>query len=212
MILGKRMWPQIIDSMFWPFAMKAVSKRLNILQVDILGRKMGSILHSVEVKYIPVKSYNTLFCPTYVLDARLHIAGGAGPPKWELRSRIGVYLGHLTFQARIVALVWNSTTDRVSTQYHVIFEDDFYSVPYIKAGTFPPDWENLVKYSSEMSTTKYVNLADTWLNGQSIEGDTYHISDLFAIVTDHTKRPQTNTPGSPSPRKIIHTPNSDVDN
>ena len=26
---GIRMWPQMIDDMFWPFAMKAVSERLN---------------------------------------------------------------------------------------------------------------------------------------------------------------------------------------
>ena len=33
------------------------------------GRTPESILHCVEVQDIPVKSYHTLFCPTYVLDA-----------------------------------------------------------------------------------------------------------------------------------------------
>ena len=65
----------------------------------------------------------------------------------------------------------------------------------MEAGTLPPNWEDLVKYSSEMATTTDVELADTWLNGQSAEGATDQISDPFAIVTDHAKRPQTDTPG-----------------
>ena len=68
---GIRMWPQMIDDMFWPFSMKCLAKRLNSLQVDILGMTPEYILHGVEVQYIPVKSYHTPFCTTYVLIARL---------------------------------------------------------------------------------------------------------------------------------------------
>ena len=80
------MWHQMIDDMFWPFAMKAVAERLNTLQIDTLGRTPEYILHGIEVQEIPVKFYHTLFCTTYVLYARLQSAGGAGPPKWEPRS------------------------------------------------------------------------------------------------------------------------------
>ena len=94
--------------------MKAVDKRLNSLQVDILGQTPESTLHGFEVQDIPVKSYHTLFCFTYVLDARLQSSGGAGALKWESRSRILVYLGHSPFHAGIMDLVWNPTTGRVS--------------------------------------------------------------------------------------------------
>ena len=57
--------------------MKAVAERLNSLQVDILGRTLESIFHGVEVQDIPVNYYNTLLCPTYVLDMCLQSAGGA---------------------------------------------------------------------------------------------------------------------------------------
>ena len=100
--------------MFWPFSIKAVAERLNSLQVDLTRQAPESILHGVEIEDILVKSYHTLFCPTYVLDARLQSSGGAGPPKWEPRSRIGVYLEHSPLHARNVALVWNPTTGRVS--------------------------------------------------------------------------------------------------
>ena len=142
--------------------MKAIAEQLNSLKLEVIGRKPESILHGVEVKDIPVKSYHTLFCPTYVLDARLKSAGDEGPPKWEPRSRIGVYLGHLTFHAGSVALVWNPTTGRVSPQYHVVFNNYFSTVTYMEASTLPPNWEDLVKYSSDMDTTKDVNLEDTW--------------------------------------------------
>ena len=56
-----------------------------------MGQTPESILHNAQMEDIPVKSYHTLFYPTYVLDARLHNYGGAGPPKWEPHSRIGVY-------------------------------------------------------------------------------------------------------------------------
>ena len=85
-------WPQMIDDMFWPFTIKSVAKRQNSLQIDTLGRTPESILHGIEVQEIPVKLYRTLFCRTYVLDAVLQSAGGEGPPKWEPRSQIGVYI------------------------------------------------------------------------------------------------------------------------
>ena len=83
-----RMWPTIIDSMFWPFAMKAVAERHKKMQIDVMGRTPEYILHNVQIEEIPVKSYHTFLCPTYVLDARLQSSGGAVPPKWETCSRI----------------------------------------------------------------------------------------------------------------------------
>ena len=116
---------------------------------------------------IPVKSIHTLFIPIYVLDARLQNSGGAGPPKWEPRSRIGVYLGHSPFHAGSIALVWNPTTGRVIPQYHVLFDDEFSTAPYMEADNIPPNWENLVKNSSKISTAQDFALEDTWLRGQS---------------------------------------------
>ena len=96
---GMRMWPTMIDSMFCQFSMKAVSKRHNKMKIDMMGQTPKSILHKVQIKDNPVKSYHMLFCPTYVLDARLQSSGGLGPQKWEPHSHIGVYLGYSPFHA-----------------------------------------------------------------------------------------------------------------
>ena len=71
----RRMWPNMTDEMLWPFAITSVSERLNRLQVVLAGQTPESILNGVEIEDIPVKSYHTLFCPTYVLDAHLQTSG-----------------------------------------------------------------------------------------------------------------------------------------
>ena len=128
---GMRYWPQMIDTMFWPFAIKAQAERMNTLHMDLDGLTPEMKLYGLKKGEFPLQHYHTLFCPVYVLDARLQSAGGAGPPKWEPRSRIGVYLGHSPFHAGSVALVFNPTTGRVSPQFHVVFDDDFTTVPYM---------------------------------------------------------------------------------
>ena len=130
-----------------------------------LGRTPESILHSIDTEDIPVKLFHTLFFPGYFLDARLHSAGRYGPPKWEARSRIVMYLVHFPFRAGIMSLVWNPTTDRVSPQYHVVFNDNFTTVQYMGSGTIPTNWEDLATNLSEKATPNDVDLADSWVNG-----------------------------------------------
>ena len=67
---GIRMWPQMIDTMFWPFAFKAAAERHNCLSLNSQGLTPNAVLHGVPLDTIPVKTYPTLFCPVYVLDAR----------------------------------------------------------------------------------------------------------------------------------------------
>ena len=112
------------------------------------SRRANAIFYFEWSKFginIALKSFHTLFCPIYALDACLQGAGGAGPPKWELRSCIRVYLGHSLFHSGRHGLVRNPNTGRVSPQYHVLFDDDFSPVPLMEAGTIPTNWEDLVK-------------------------------------------------------------------
>jgi hypothetical protein len=89
---GMRMWPQMVDQMFWPFAIKAAAERMNSLDIDTDGHTPESKFYGVNIENIPVKIFHTIFCPSYVLDSRLHNAGSIRPPKWEPRSNICVYL------------------------------------------------------------------------------------------------------------------------
>jgi hypothetical protein len=72
---GMRMWPQIVDHMFWPFALKAAAERINSLHIDTDGHIPESKFYGVNIDNILVKTFHTMFCPCYVLDSRLHNAG-----------------------------------------------------------------------------------------------------------------------------------------
>ncbi len=133
-----RMWPQMVDQMFWLFAIKAAAERTDSLHIDSEGHTPESIVYGVNIENILVETFHTMFCSCYILDSRLHNAGSIGLPKWEPRSNICVYLGHSPFHARSVALVYNPSTGHVSPQYHVVFDNDFTTVLYMEAGTIPP--------------------------------------------------------------------------
>lgn len=211
---GIRMWPQMIDSMFWPFALKAYTERLNCLQLDSFGQTPESRMAGVSLQkqYVRVSHYHTLFCPVYVLDSRLQTAGGAGPPKWQPRSRIGVYLGHSPFHSGSVALVWNPRTGRVSPQFHCVFDDDFTTVGYMERGEVPPNWEDLCRNSYESAEDVDFDKAVEYI--QQTSGGSHrsfseslsesraqvppsepvtHMNDPFAIGSDQSNSNSSNT-------------------
>ena len=69
---------------------------------------------------------------------------------------MGIYLGLTPAHAANVALVLNPKTGLVSPQFHVVFNDNFTTVPHLWKGTFPPNWNNLVIGSWEKSTNEFL--------------------------------------------------------
>ncbi len=77
---GMHHWPQmVVTNMFWPFAIKAMAKHMNLLHVDDESNTTELLMYGVDLETIPIKNFHTLFCPIYVLDHRLQSAGGPGP-------------------------------------------------------------------------------------------------------------------------------------
>ena len=73
-----------------------------------------------------------------------------GLPKWDPRSQTaGLYVGMSPNHASSVALVLNLATGHVTLQYHVVFDDDFSTVQYLRTGERPPFWEELVRDNTE---------------------------------------------------------------
>jgi hypothetical protein len=206
----------MVDQMFWPFAIKAAAERMNSLHIDTDGHTPVSKFYSVNIENISVKTFHTIFCPRYILDSRLHNAGSIGPPKWEPRSNSCIYLGHSPFHARSVALVYNPSTGQVSLQYHVVFDDDFTTVPCMEAETIPPHWSDLLQSSSELASKQAFNLAQAWLGSTGLDNTDLQftdnpIVDPFAIVTDHHNSSKTkNTHLDQAPKSETTVYNSSV--
>ncbi|KAL7531514.1 hypothetical protein ACHAWF_003797, partial [Thalassiosira exigua] len=89
----------------------------------------------------------------------------AGAPKWEPRSRLGIYVGHSPHHAGSVALVLNPKTGLGSPQYHVVFDNDFSTIFDLRAGTVPKNWAQLVENSRERCVDGFYDVTKTWFEG-----------------------------------------------
>ena len=77
-------------------------------------------------------------CPVYVLDEILQV-NIAGLPKWEPRSREGIYLGQSPLHTGSLSLVLNPETCHVSLQFHLVFDYEFSTVSFMREDTIPPN-------------------------------------------------------------------------
>ena len=161
---AKRYWPEAITTMFWPYALLAACDAHNNWSVDENGKTPMMKLLNLDI-FPEMKFEHTFGFPVYILDSKLQ-SSGLGPPKWEPRSRLGIYLGRSPYHAGSVALVLNPRTGHVSPQYHLVFDDDFTTVPYLSNNTENPDvpshWQGLCESSTKCSTTESYDLNETW--------------------------------------------------
>ena len=123
------------------------------------GRTPYQTLTGSDQVKLDVSNFHTIGFPCYVLDHRLQ-SGNSMIPKWEPRARMGLYVGHSPSHAANVALIFNSYTGHISLQFHVIFDDNFMTVPYLRTAAIPPHWADLVKASSKLHI--YTRQVDTW--------------------------------------------------
>jgi hypothetical protein len=80
--------------------------------------------------------------PVYVLDPKLQ--QGKKLPRWQPRSRRGMFLGLIQEHSSEVPQVLNFSTGWITTQYHVVFDDLFTTVPSIYREHEPPShWDEL---------------------------------------------------------------------
>ena len=176
----------MIAVLLWPFAYKYEELLYNNLHLDTKCLSPAQKFCS-SIQTMPLKDIHTWGCPCYVLDFRLQT--GKMISKWEPRSRLGVYLGHSPCHAGSVALVLNPRTLHVSPQFHVIFDDDFSTVPYLASHDVPPNWLQLVE-KAEIATENDYDLAKNWIDSQK-EQTQYLINqegDLPAITEDENAK------------------------
>ena len=77
-------------------------------------------------------------------------------------SSAGIYLGHSPFNKGSVAQVLNAATVHVSDVFHVVFDDEFSTVNFMREVTIPPTWTYLVQHSSQSYALENIDLKNTW--------------------------------------------------
>jgi len=123
---AKRKWRGVAATALWPYATQAIIERHNRLSLDEDGRSLIEKFSNI-VDNIDPTDFHTWGCPVFILDAANQ--GSIGTSKWEPRSHIGIYLGNSPCHAGSVALVLNLCTGHVSPQFHVVFDDEFSTIP-----------------------------------------------------------------------------------
>ena len=60
----------------------------------------------------------------------------------------------------------NPKTVLLSPQFHLLFDDNFETVPHLCAGTVPENWAYLVTNSRDKSTEGFYDTTKTWFDGE----------------------------------------------
>jgi hypothetical protein len=63
---------------------------------------------------------------------------------------MGLYVRRSPSHAANVALIFNPHTGHISPQFHVVSDDDFTTVPFLRPSQIPPFWAELIHTSSKL--------------------------------------------------------------
>jgi hypothetical protein len=108
-------------------------------------------------------------CPVYILDPK--VQQGQKLPRWQPRSRQGIFMGLSKQHTSEVPQVLNIATGSITTQFHVVFDDQFTTVNSIaREEEAPCHWEELFLENSVQVITDYPDnyLHNDWLTKEEI--------------------------------------------
>ena len=152
LIHAQHRWPKAIDAHLWPYALRVANEVHN--STATLGRedfKSPFELFAKSEVTPNLNHFQPFGCPVFVLDNKMQ--SGKKLPKWEVRSRMGVYLGMSMQHARSVALILNLKTGHVSPQFHVTFDPKFETVRQSMGNLSPPsEWQKICGFTTSSAT------------------------------------------------------------
>ena len=145
----------------------------------------------------------------YILDP--HLQAGQKLPRWQPRSKRGVFMGFSHLHSSEVRLVLNLDTGSITPQYHVVFDDHFSTVSSVERENDPPDnWAELclenatyipnetVKSTNETSQVMPNTLDLEWLTPN--EQEWAHRAMARKEVIRDTMIPSTTTAPTSTPK------------
>ena len=201
-------WPNGIDSSLWPMAVSHATHIYNHTPNEH-GVCPADIFHGSLVPRHRLLDFHTWGCPVFVLDPQLQ--SGQKLPRWQPRSRQGVFMGLSSIHSSEVPLVLNMSTGSITPQFHVVFDDSFSTVPSLQRENDPPSFwndlclENTVYIPTDVPLKNGHHLADDWLTESERSDKLREIQRREAIRTRMTGRAS-----APTPVPTTTTPSLDV--
>jgi hypothetical protein len=119
-------WPDVANAQLWPMSVAQAVFLYNHMPDPSNGLSPEDIFTRSRWELSRFNDVHVFGCPVYVLDKR--IQDGKSIPRWQSRSKRGVYVGSSPKHASTVPLVLNLETGHISPQFHVVFDDWFATV------------------------------------------------------------------------------------
>lgn len=138
-------WPSETKTDLWPLAFDYACYIYNRLPKKNGGRSPIEIFSGVVQDKSWTKRARVFGCPSYMMDPKLQDAHKL--PRLQPKSRQGQFLGKSSRHTSDIGLIRNLRTGLISTQFHVIYDDFYTTVP--STGTedsIPETWELLYKH------------------------------------------------------------------
>jgi hypothetical protein len=134
------------------------------------------LTYLLATKFPGIGYYQFMFVDalSMVLDPKLQ--AGQKNPRWQPRSRQGIFMGFSNLHSSEVPLVLNLNTGSITPQFHVVFDDHFTTVSSIGQDDSPPNhWADLCLENSisiledqETSDKSPMSLNDEWLTTEEM--------------------------------------------
>ena len=121
----------------WPMAVDHATYLYNHLPNES-GIAPVDLFTGITAPRHKLKSLHMWGAPIYVLGSVLQ--AGKKLPRWQPRSRRGMFVGFSPVHSSDVPLILNLRTGHISPQYHVVFDDRFSTVPSCPSDKDPPTW------------------------------------------------------------------------
>ena len=100
------------------------------------GISPSDIFYGSRIPRHKLRDLDVWGCRFYVLEPKLQ--SGKKIPRWEPRSKQGVFCGLSTIHSSEVPQVLNPVTGSITTQFHVVFDNLFSTVTSIEKEEDPP--------------------------------------------------------------------------
>jgi hypothetical protein len=128
--------PQVVDYAIWIFS-RLPSHETGLSLNEFWSRSfdIGHDLHWAR----------PFGCPVNVLDPKLQDGGTV--PKWDTHAHRGMFVGFSAQHSSQVPLVLNILTEKITPQFHVVFDEKFQTVSSLPLGQSLHDqWKHILQF------------------------------------------------------------------
>jgi hypothetical protein len=167
-------WPTMITEDMWPYAVcHAINFHNAFLRKD--STMTPYRLFTGQDPPHQLEDFRVFGCPAYVLHKPLQ--DGSKINKWKFGSWQGIYIGTSSCHAGHVPLILNPTTTHITPQYHVIYDEHFYT-----ATTNTPD--------DHPYFDRLYNSTASWLYKDRFSDDIYTFDSCWQDLTKPATTPE----------------------